>query len=200
MKNKIFFRNKIKTIFERLIKLNSKDDKMDLLDVMLKRRSVRKYTEDEIPNEKMNRILQAGLLAPTSRNLKPCNFLIIENKEVLKKISESKAHGAAFLKDANKAIAVIGNSMVADTWIEDSSIALAFMHLMATEQDVGSCWIQIRLRESKDGESTEELVRDLLGLDDYFGIVGILALGIEDGHMPAYSLDDIDKEKIHYLR
>ena len=127
MKNKIFFRNKIKTIFERLIKLNSKDDKMDLLDVMLKRRSVRKYTEDEIPNEKMNRILQAGLLAPTSRNLKPCNFLIIENKDVLKKISESKAHGAAFLKDANKAIAVIGNSMVADTWIEDSSIALAFM-------------------------------------------------------------------------
>ena len=200
MKNKIFFRNKIKTIFERLIKLNSKDDKMDLLDVMLKRRSVRKYTEDEIPNEKMNRILQAGLLAPTSRNLKPCNFLIIENKDVLKKISESKAHGAAFLKYANKAIAVIGNSMVADTWIEDSSIALAFMHLMATEQDVGSCWIQIRLRESKDGESTEELVRDLLGLDDYFGIVGILALGIEDGHMPAYSLDDIDKEKIHYLR
>ena len=200
MKNKIFFRNKIKTIFERLIKLNSKDDKMDLLDLMLKRRSVRKYTEDEIPNEKMNRILQAGLLAPTSRNLKPCNFLIIENKDVLKKISESKAHGAAFLKDANKAIAVIGNSMVADTWIEDSSIALAFMHLMATEQDVGSCWIQIRLRESKDGESTEELVRDLLGLDDYFGIVGILALGIEDGHMPAYSLDDIDKEKIHYLR
>ena len=200
MKNKIFFRNKIKTIFERLIKLNSKDDKMDLLDVMLKRRSVRKYTEDEIPNEKMNRILQAGLLAPTSRNLKPCNFLIIENKDVLKKISESKAHGAAFLKDANKAIAVIGNSMVADTWIEDSSIALAFMHLMATEQDVGSCWIQIRLRESKDGESTEELVRDLLGLDDYFGIVGILALGIEDGHMPAYSLDDIDKENIHYLR
>ena len=200
MKNKIFFRNKIKTIFERLTKLNSKDDRMDLLDIMLKRRSVRKYTEDEIPNEKMNRILQAGLLAPTSRNLKPCNFLIIENKEVLKKISESKAHGAAFLKDANKAIAVIGNSMVADTWIEDSSIALAFMHLMATEQDVGSCWIQIRLRESKDGESTEELVRDLLGLDEYFRIVGILALGIEDGHMEAYTLEDIDKDKIHYLR
>jgi len=172
---------------------------MDLLDVMLKRRSVRKYTDEEIPNEKMNKILQAGLLAPTSRNLKPCNFLIIENKEVLKKISESKAHGAAFLKDANKAIAVIGNIKVADTWIEDSSIALAFMHLMATEQEVGSCWIQVRLRESKDGESTEELVRELLGLDDYFGIVGILALGIEDGYMPAYTLDDIDKEKIHYL-
>lgn len=176
------------------------DDKMDLLDVMLKRRSVRKYTGDEIPNEKMNRILQAGLLAPTSRNLKPCNFLIIENKDVLNKIAESKEHGAAFLKGANKAIAVIGNSMIADTWIEDSSIALAFMHLMAAEQDVGSCWIQIRLRNNNEGESSEDLVREILGLDDYFGIVGILALGIEEGHMKPYTLDDIDKEKLHYLR
>ena len=173
---------------------------MDLLDVMLKRRSVRKYTDEEIPNEKMNKILQAGLLAPTSRNLKPCNFLIIENKETLYKISESKAFGASFLKDANKAIAVVANSMIADTWIEDSSIALAFMHLMAAEQDVGSCWIQIHLRESSKGESTEELVKEILGLDDYFRIVGILALGIEDGHMDAYTLEDIDKEKVHYLR
>ena len=173
---------------------------MDLLDVMLKRRSVRKYTDEEIPNEKMNKIIQAGLLAPTSRNLKPCNFLVIENKETLKKISKSKAFGASFVKDANKAIAVIANSKVSDTWIEDSSIALAFMHLMAAEQDVGSCWIQIHLRKSKLGKSSEDLVRDILGIDDYFRIVGILALGIEDGHMEAYSLDDIDKEKVHYLR
>ena len=172
---------------------------MDLLDVMLKRRSVRKYTDDEIPKEKMNKILQAGLLAPTSRNLKPCNFLVIENKDILKKIAESKEHGAAFLKDANKAIAVIGNTLIADTWIEDSSIALAFMHLMAAEQDIGSCWIQIRLRKNKEGECTEDLLRDILGLDDYFRIVGILALGIEDGHMEGYTLDDIDKEKIHFM-
>ena len=171
---------------------------MDLLDVMLKRRSVRKYTDEEIPKEKLNRILQAGLLAPTSRNLRPCNFLVIENKE--KEISKSKAFGASFVKDANKAIAVIANGEISDTWIEDSSIALAFMHLMAAEQDIGSCWIQIHLRKSKLGKSTEDLVRDILGIDDYFRIVGILALGIEDGHTEAYSLDDIDKEKVHYLR
>ena len=188
MKNKMFLKI-----------MNLKDDKMDLLDVMLKRRSVRKYTDEEIPNEKMNRIIQAGLLAPTSRNLKPCNFLVIEDKEVLRKIAESKKHGAAFLKDANKAIAVIGNSLVADTWIEDSSIALAFMHLMAAEQNIGSCWIQIRLRKNKEGECSEDIVRDILGLDDYFRIVGILALGIEDGHMKAYTLDDIDKEKVHFM-
>ena len=171
---------------------------MDLLDVMLKRRSVRKYSDDEIPNEKMNKILQAGLLAPTSRNLKPCNFLIIENKDVLKKISESKAHGAAFLKDANKAIAVIGNTMVADTWIEDSSIALAFMHLMATELDLGSCWVQIHLR-SKDGQDAEEVVRDILKIDDHYRVVGILAVGHSDDIPDPHTLDEIDKCKIHFL-
>ena len=131
---------------------------MDLLDVMLKRRSVRKYTDEEIPKEKLNRILQAGLLAPTSRNLRPCNFLVIENKETLKEISKSKAFGASFVKDANKAIAVIANGEISDTWIEDSSIALAFMHLMAAEQDIGSCWIQIHLRKSKLGKSTTALM------------------------------------------
>ncbi|WP_295618039.1 nitroreductase family protein [uncultured Methanobrevibacter sp.] len=64
---------------------------MDLLDVMLKRRSVRKYTDEEIPREKLNKIFQAGLLAPTSRNLKPCNFLMIENKETLKKNQQIKS-------------------------------------------------------------------------------------------------------------
>ena len=173
---------------------------MELLDAMLKRRSVRQFKNDDISDENLEKILQAGLLAPTSRNLKPCNFLVIENKETLKEISKSKAFGASFVKDANKAIAVIANGEISDTWIEDSSIALAFMHLMAAEQDVGSCWIQIHLRKSKLGKSSEDLVRDILGIDDYFRIVGILALGIEDGHMEAYSLDDIDKEKVHYLR
>ena len=171
---------------------------MDLLDVMLKRRSVRKYTDEEIPNEKMNKILQAGLLAPTSRNLKPCNFLIIENKEVLKKISESKAHGAAFLKDANKAIAVIGNIKVADTWIEDSSIALTYMHLMATDLGIGSCWVQIHLR-SRDGEDSESIVREILKIDDHYRIVGILALGVPENMPEPHTLEDIDKNKIHFL-
>ena len=92
---------------------------MDLLDVMLKRRSVRKYRKDEIPNEKLNKILQAGLLAPTSRNRKPCSFLVVDNKEALEKLSESKESSSKFLKNANKAIVVVANSLISDTWIED---------------------------------------------------------------------------------
>ena len=171
---------------------------MDLLDVMLKRRSVRKYTEEEIPNEKLNRILQAGLLAPTSRNRKPCSFLIVDSKEALEKLSESKESSSKFLKNANKAIVVVANTLISDTWIEDSSIALAFMHLMAAEQDIGSCWVQIHLRTAKNGESSEDYVREVLGIDDYFRIVGILALGVPFYDVKGYKIEDIDTERVHY--
>ena len=172
---------------------------MDLIDVMLKRRSVRKYTTDEIPNEKLNKILQAGLLAPTSRNRKPCSFLVVDDKETLEKLSKSKQSSSKFLKNANKAIVVVANALISDTWIEDSSIALAFMHLMAAEQDIGSCWIQIHLRTSESGESSEDYVREVLGIDDYFRIVGILSLGIPFYEVKGYKIEDIDKKRVHYL-
>ena len=53
---------------------------MELMDIILNRRSVRKYTGDAIPDEKIDNILLAGLLAPTSRNLKPCEFYLIQDK------------------------------------------------------------------------------------------------------------------------
>ena len=172
---------------------------MEFDDVLLKRRSVRKFTDENVTKEQLNDILQAGLLAPTSMNRKPCNFLVVSNKDTLMELSKVKEHGAEFLKDANKAIVVIANTLTADTWIEDSSIALSFMHLKATDIGVGSCWIQTHLRKSADGEDSEELVREIVKIDDYFRIVGILALGIPDGEVKAHTLNDIDKDKIQFL-
>ena len=53
---------------------------MEFIDLLLKRRSVRKFSEENVAKKDLDRILQAGLLAPTSRNRKPCNFLIVENR------------------------------------------------------------------------------------------------------------------------
>ena len=73
------------------------------------------------------------------------------------------------------------------------------MHLMAAEQDIGSCWIQIHLRTSESGESSEDYVREVLGIDDYFRIVGILSLGIPFYEVKGYKIEDIDKKRVHYL-
>ncbi len=171
---------------------------MDLIDVMLKRRSTRKFNDEPVTKDELDKILQAALLAPTSMNRKPCNFMVVERTETLDELSQSKDHGAELIKGADKAIVVIADSLIADTWIEDSSIALTHMHLMATELGLGSCWVQIHLRK-KDSRDSEEVVRDILKIDDHYRIVGILALGHSDDLPDAYNLDDIDKTKIHFL-
>ena len=171
---------------------------MTLLDVMLKRRSTRTFNDEPVTKDELEKILQAALLAPTSMNRKPCNFLVVERKETLDELSRCKNHGADLIAGADKAIVVVADTMIADTWCEDSSIALTYMHLMAAELNLGSCWVQIHLRD-KDGIDAEEVVRDIVKIDDHYRIVGILALGHSDDIPQPHTLDDIDKNKIHFL-
>jgi len=171
---------------------------MELIDVMLKRRSTRKFNDEPVTREELDKILQAALLAPTSMNRKPCNFMVVERNETLTDLANSKDHGAGLIDGADKAIVVVADTMVADTWIEDSSIALTYMHLMATELGLGSCWVQIHLR-SKNGKDSEEIVRDILKIDDHYRVVGIMALGHSDDIPPAHEPADVDKNKVHFM-
>lgn len=171
---------------------------MTLTDLMLKRRSTRKFNDERVTKDELDKILQAALLAPTSMNRKPCNFMVVERKETLKELSQAKDYGADLIRGADKAIVVIADTLVADTWCEDSSIALTHMHLMATELGLGSCWVQIHLR-SKDGQDAEEVVKDILKIDNHYRIVGILALGHSDDIPEPHALEDIGKNKIHFL-
>ena len=171
---------------------------MELIDVMLKRRSTRKFNDEPVTRDELDKILHAALLAPTSMNRKPCNFMVVERKETLIDLANSKDHGADLIKGADKAIVVVADTMIADTWIEDSSIALTYMHLMATELGLGSCWVQIHLR-SKNGKDSEEIVRDILKIDDHYRVVGIMALGHSDDIPPAHEPADVDKNKVHFM-
>ncbi len=87
----------------------------ELLDTILRRRSTRKYTGEAVPEEKLEKILEAGLLVPTSRNRKPCEFYVVRNREILKKLSKAKKMGAGMLSDAAAAVVVAGDSSKADT-------------------------------------------------------------------------------------
>ncbi len=168
------------------------------MDVMFKRRSSRKFSDEKISKSELDKILQAALLAPTSMNRKPCNFLVVERKETLKALAGAKNHGAELIAGADKAIVVLADTFVADTWCEDSSIALTYMHLMATDLGLGSCWVQIHLRD-KNGRDAEEVVRDIVKVDPQYRIVGILALGKIEKQPEPHTPDDLDKSKIHFL-
>ena len=172
---------------------------MELTEILLKRRSVRKYADEVIPEETLDRILQAGLLAPTGRNLKPCEFYIVKDRETLRVLSRAKSGGAGMLAECGAAIAVFGDSEKADTWVEDCSIAMSFMMLAAQEQGVGNCWVQIHLRTDAHGKPAEENVRETLSVPEKYRIVGILALGIP-GETPApHAPEDADWTRVRRI-
>lgn len=170
---------------------------MELFEAMQKRRSVRSYTGELIDDALLDKLLQAGLLAPTSRNKKPCEFILVRNREVLTSLARAKAAGSAMLKDAAAAIVVIADSEKSDVWIEDASIALTYLHLAATDLGIGSCWVQCRNRQTAEGGDSEDHVKQMLAIPQRYRLVGILSLGIAKDVPAPHSIEDADCAKIH---
>ena len=168
---------------------------MELLKLLQSRRSIRKYTDEHISDETLEKILQAGLLAPSSRAIYPVELVAVRDKEMLSKLSECKAAGAAMLKDADAAIVVVGDTAKSDAWIEDCSITMTLMMLEATEQGVGNCWVQCRGRQTAEGTSTEERIRALLSIPENYGVLAILSLGMPAENPDARTLPDTNCAK-----
>ncbi len=169
---------------------------MELREIMLKRRSVRRYTGDDIPAETLDRILEAGLLAPTSRNLKPCEFYVVRDPETLKKLSVAKSSGASMVAGCSAAVAVFGDSGRADTWVEDCSIAMTYMMLKAVEEGIGCCWVQLHLRTDASGKDAEENAREILSVPGNMRTVGLLALGVPAEELRPLTPEDADWTKV----
>lgn len=168
-----------------------------MLDILLKRRSIRKYKEELVSEEKINKIINAMQLAPSGKNTKPCSFIYIDDKDIITKLADSKAGGAGFLKGTYQCIVILGDESKTDTWIEDASIAVTIGHLMATSLKVGSCWIQIRNRKTAEGISSEEFVSKLLNIPEHLKVEAILSLGIADEEKSANKLEYIDNSNVY---
>ena len=152
---------------------------MNLVDILKKRKSIRKYTDENISDEVLNQIIEAGKLAPSGRNKKPVKLIPIRDKETLEYLSNTRSHGSQILAGANAAIVVVGDSELSDTWIEDCSIAMMIMQLRATELGIGNCWVQVRGRYlDETGELTADLIKSKLNIEDKYSVECMLSLGM----------------------
>ncbi|MDD6310380.1 MAG: nitroreductase family protein [Firmicutes bacterium] len=170
---------------------------MDLLTILQTRKSMRKYNGQPVKDEDIKTILQAGLLSASSRKSRPWEFVVVKDRDMLSKLSDCRDHSAKMLEGAFCAIVVLGDTSKSDVWTEDCSIAMSNMHLMADHLGLGSCWIQCRLRQTPDGQSTSEYIKGLLGVPEQFEVQAILSVGAIDKHPEGYTLDSLDMTKIH---
>ncbi|BAX78596.1 nitroreductase family protein [Labilibaculum antarcticum] len=168
-----------------------------MLDLLYKRRSIRKFTNQDIEAEKLDRILQAALLAPSSKSAYPCEFVVIDEKQINEKLSVCKPLGAGFLKNASCSIIVAGDVTKSDVWIEDCAIAASFIQLQAEKEGLGTCWIQIREREYNDEQSAESYIQEVLNIPSNIKILAIIAIGYKDGEKAGRDETHLKKEKLH---
>lgn len=179
---------------------NTAQTGVDVLAALHHRRSVRKYTGERIPDEKIERVLEAGLLAASGRGLRPWELVVVRERATLDTLAQCRAAGSQMLAGADAAVAVVADPAVADTWIEDCSIVMANMHLTADALGLGSCWIQGRMRDASDGRSTRDYVADALGLPAGYEIEAILSLGMPETHPEPRTIDDALRAKVHRER
>ncbi|MGC4018288.1 MAG: nitroreductase family protein [Muricomes sp.] len=173
---------------------------MDLLEVLRTRRSIRKYTQEPIGGDKVEKILVSGLLSASSRGRRPWEFILVREKETLQKMSEARTGAAKMLEGADCAVVVIVDADRTDVWTEDASIAMSNMLLMAHSLGVGGCWIQGRLREALDGSTTEQYLQSILEYPENYRLEAILSLGMPAEKKKPYEIESLSWEKVHKER
>ena len=169
----------------------------DFKSLIASRRSTRQFTKELLSPEQVEAILRAGLMAPTSKNERPWQFVVVEEKDMLAKLAECKPAGAAFLADCALAIIVMGNVMESDAWIEDCSIASIYMQLQAEDLGLGSCWCQIRNRVTEDERDSNDYVRFLLQIPYQLDVLSIIGFGHKDQVRKPFDESHLQWEKIH---
>jgi len=174
---------------------------MDMFDMIMHRRSVRQYTDERIAEDTLNKILYAGLAAASSKNRRPWEFVVVRDKDMLNRLGECRPSAGNLLGKCDTAIVVAADSELVDVWVEDCASAMTQMHLMTDALGVGSCWLQVRLRTTPDGNrETQAVIRDLLGIPEKYSVMAILTLGMPASHPGARTVDDLLLDKIHRER
>lgn len=154
---------------------------MDFLQVIEKRRSFRKYADTPVEREILDRIVEIAKTAPSSRNCKSSAFMIVEDKDTLKALSELRDYGGAFIKDAAAAILVLGDANKSDLWVDNCAISATFIQLAVTSMDLVSCWVHVngrlRYKDKPEMGYAPEYVAELLGIKNDLKPYCIIAIG-----------------------
>lgn len=170
---------------------------MKFSELIQTRRSMRQFTEELLSGDDVKMLLRAGLMSPSSKGLHSYEFIVVEDKQMLSALSQSKVVGSDFLAGAPLAIVVLADPRISDVWIEDASVAATNILLQAEDLGLGACWIQLRERQDTEGRPTENIVKSLLGIPDELRAVCMVAVGHKGMERKPQNEDRLKWERVH---
>lgn len=169
----------------------------NLHQLLLERHSIRRYTDQPLNPEDVKTIIEAGLLAPSSKSKRPWQFVIVDDRAKLEAMAKCKPIAAHPIAKCAMAVVVCADPEKSDVFIEDASIAAVFMQLQAASLGLGSCWIQVRNRYSENGEPAQNMVQGLLGIPEPLPVICILTFGYKDEERKPVDPAKLLWEKVH---
>ena len=144
----------------------------DLIQTIFSRRSIRKYTEEPVPETLVKTLLEAAMAAPSASNRKPWHFVVITEREILDRLANAHRY-AKMLHDAPLCISVCGDESVSQRfWEQDCSAATQNILLAAAALGLGSVWCGVYPSEDR-----VRVISEILGLERPFKPLNLIAIG-----------------------
>jgi len=156
----------------------------EVLQLMKERRSIRAFTQEPVPDDAIQMILEAGRWCQSASNKQPWRFIVVKDAELIKKLCKAATYGN-FIDKASVVIAIVANKKTAPKWyIYDTSMVSHQMCLMAWALGIGTCWI---------GAMDRDKAGTLLGLSSHEFLTTILPLGYPASIPPPTSRKKLDE-------
>ena len=163
-----------------------------MVQAIKKRRAAREYLNESIQEDKLDRIIDAAMYAPSANAIYPWELIVVTNletREQLAKVTPWSGHA----KEAPAIIVVLGLEKDSPYWVEDCSIVAENIWLQATEEELSSCWIQIR-----NNSNAEKEVKEILKVPEDVRVLCLMPLGVPAKPLPEHGKDDFKKGKVMY--
>ena len=168
-----------------------------LKETILNRRTVRKYTKDELEKEKLEELLMYASMGPSNGNSHPVEFIVVSDADKKKTLAGVEKFGTAYIADAPTVVLIIANKEVCKTWVEEGAIAASYFQLLLEEEGFSSSWINIHGNTTPDKEDTEDYIRREFHIPEKYGVLCMIPFGKKNERVRARKEFEIG-EKAHY--
>ncbi len=150
---------------------------MDFLDIIMNRRSIRRFKNIMVEKDKIDALIQSAMFAPSAVNRQPWHFIVIDDRTMMTRIMEMHPN-SKMLESASHAILVCGDEILQHGpgyWIADCGAATENILLAAKSMNLGSCWIGLYPRENRMTSCKE-----IFGLPSHVHPFALIAIGYPD--------------------
>jgi nitroreductase len=168
----------------------------DMLELLKKRRTIRKFKTDDVSEEMVEALLDAASIAPNRLDRRPLHYLVIRDSGIKTRLADT-LRVRPYIEQAPVVIAVCGDPAISPTWELDASAAIENMLLAAFSLGLGGAWVGSK--GSTLWEQTVKVLREASGVPANIDVVSLVCIGYPDEEKRAYKPGEkLDKARVHY--